>query len=74
MLDQKIAKFEVINADYIPIMQRKERAQLYTNNKPLEKKYDQKHKLDRGNFKKLDPNVKRLQEEALKAQEMLKKA
>ena len=40
MLDQKIAKFEVINADYIPIMQRKERAQLYTNNKPIEKKFD----------------------------------
>ena len=58
MIDGKITNFSVINSGYIPIMQRKERARLYTNNKPLEKKLDQKHKLDSTNLKKLHPNVK----------------
>lgn len=64
IIDNKIAKFEVMSHDFFQIVQRKEKAKLYQSGKPYPPlKHDAKDvnsKFSRQNFKKLDPNVKRI--------------
>lgn len=78
MIDEKIYSFNTLNVDYYPILDRKSKAvqsgnnpKTNENNKPYK---DPKNKFNRDNFKKLDPNVQRIQAEAQKAVELLKKA